>query len=320
MPATIPKEFIKNIRAKTPTILEVGKAPPKLVLSFGGAGFLVTYSLGVALYLQQEKKDLLAKSYLLGAGSGSIAATALACGPQAVNIDKVRDFIVDNTFLVSDEPKRLAAFGAGLDALLPKNAVQLVNGRLALVVGFSNKDPGYMSQAKENIHFGHHIASWDSLDDFKQCLTVASAPNMSKPMKFRDADNVLRGTLMSLSSELDQYCRHVHIHGYAGWRYNKHQARHNYFFGRHGFLPNTHFSFPKQAWLAFAPHVGGEARKEDLRQAFDAGFHDAKRYERWEEDPYHYAKSDRSPSDDLNWKTIRSTLFAKKGDSSQYDL
>mmetsp|Transcript_82986 Transcript_82986/g.96982 ORF Transcript_82986/g.96982 Transcript_82986/m.96982 type:complete len:318 (+) Transcript_82986:71-1024(+) len=313
MSATIPKEFIKQVRAKTPTILEVGKAPPKAVLSFGGAGFLVTYSLGVALYLQQEKKELLAKSFLLGAGTGCIPATALACGPQTVSIDKVRDFIVDHRFLVSDETQRLKAFSEGLDTLLPKNAVSLVNGRLALTIGFSNKDPGYMSQQKENIHFGHHIATWDSYDDLKQCITVATAPNMDKQMPYRDAPRAMRGTLMSLSSELDQYCRHVHIHGYAGYRYNRQQARHNFFFGRHGFIANTHFGFPKQVWLAFLPHLGSGA-KDRLLEAFDAGYNDARRYERWEEDPYHYAKSDRSPSDDFNWKNIRANLFSKSTD------
>jgi hypothetical protein len=316
--ATVPKEWIKQVRAKTPTLLEVGKTPPKLVLSFGGAGFLVTYSLGVALFLQQEKKDLLAKSFFLGAGSGAIAAAALACGPQHVNIDKIRDAIVEHRFLVSDEEKRLQVMNPALDALLPKNAVQLVSGRLALTIGFSNKDPGYMQQLKENINFGHHIAAWDSWDDLKQNLLASTAPNMDKQMKFRDCPNVMRGTLMSLSSELDQYCRHVHIHGYCGYRYNRRQTRHNMFFGRHGFIANTHMSFPKQAMLAFCPNVGGQSRKDELLRAFDAGFHDGRRYERWEEDPYHYAKSDRSPGDDFNWKNIRAGLFSKKTD--KYEL
>lgn len=318
MPPTIPKEFIKKVRAKTPTLLEVGRTPPKLVLSFGGAGFLVTYSLGVALFLQQEKKDMLAKSFLLGAGSGSLAATALACGPQHVSIEKVRDAVVNNLFLVTDEPKRLATMSSALDTLLPKSAHQLVNGRLALTIGFSNKDPGYLQQAKENIQFGHHIAVWDNWEDLKQNLLVATAPNMDKPMQFRDADNALRGTLMSLSSELDQYCRHVHIHGYCGYKYNRKQTRHNTFFGRHGFIANTHTSFPFQVLQAFCPNVGAASRKEELLRAYDAGFHDARRYERWEEDPYHYAKSDRSPSDDFNWKNIRAGLFSKNTD--KYEL
>jgi hypothetical protein len=318
MTRTVPKEWIKKVRAKTPTILEVGKTPPKVVLSFGGAGFLVTYSLGVALFLQQEKKELLAKSFLLGAGSGSLAATALACGPQHVSIDKVRDSILDNLFHVTDEEKRLSTMSSAIDTLLPKNAVQLVSGRLALTIGFSNKDPGYVQQTKENIRFGHHIAAWDNWDDLKQNLLVASAPNMDKPMKFRDADNVLRGTLMSLSSELDQYCRHVYIHGYCGYKYNRKQTRHNTFFGRHGFIANTHTSFPWQVVQAFYPNLGAASRREELMHAFDAGFHDARRYERWEEDPYHYSKSDRSPSDDFNWRNIRAGLFSKNTD--KYEL
>lgn len=317
---TVPKDWVKQVRAKTPTILEVGRTPPKLVLSFGGAGFLVTYELGVALYLQQEKKELLAKSFLLGAGTGCIPALALACGPQAVNIDALRDFIVSNPFLVTNEERRLAVFEQGLDTFLPKDALKLTAGRLALTVGFSNKDPGYMQQPKENVYFGNHIAAWDDWQDLKQCVLAACAPNMDRQMKYRDAPNVMRGTLLSLSSELDQYCRHVHIHGYCGYKYNRNQTRHNFFFGRHGFLPNTHFSFTKQMILAFAPNFGGaERHKDDLLQAFDAGYHDARRYERWEEDPYHYAKADRSPGDDFNWKMIRGTLFGKKNDN-QFEL
>ncbi|EPY30644.1 hypothetical protein STCU_03965 [Strigomonas culicis] len=320
MPPTIPREFIKKVRAKTPTLLEVGKPAPKAVLSFGGCGFLVTYALGVAQYLQEEQKELLAQSFLLGAGSGVLPALALACGPQAVKLDQVRDFIVDNRFNVFDEAKRIEVMTAGINTLLPRNVLDLVKGRLALTVGFSNKDPGYMSQAKENIYFGHHIAQWSDFDDMAQNILAATAPNTDKPMIFREADNVLRGTMMSLSSELDQYCRHIYIHGYAGYRYNKNQSRHNIFFGKNGYIGNTHFSFPKQALLAFAPQVGGERRKDELLQAYDAGYYDARRYERWEEDPYYYAKADRSPSDDFNFRNLRAGLFGGKAASERFEL
>lgn len=320
MPPTIPREFIAKVRAKTPTLLEVGKPAPKAVLSFGGCGFLVTYSLGVALYLQTEKKELLANSFLLGAGTGVIPAVALACGPRDVSLEQVRDFIVDHRFAVTDEAKRLAVMTQGINELLPKNAVDLVKGRLALTIGFSNKDHGYMTQAKENIYFGHHIAQWDDYDDLAQNLLASTAPNTEKPMVFREADNVLRGTMMSLSSELDQYCRHIYIHGYAGYRYNKNQTRHNVFFGRHGFLGNTHFSFPTQVRLAFAPGIGGESSKEALLRAYDAGYHDARRYERWEEDPYFYAKADRSPGDDFNVRHLRASLFGGKAAEERFEL
>ncbi|KAH9600228.1 hypothetical protein LSM04_009283 [Trypanosoma melophagium] len=320
MAPTDPREWARKVRSKTPVLLEVGRPAPRAVLSFGGCGFLVTYALGVAQYLQQEKPELLAHAFLLGAGTGVIPAVALACGPRAVKIEDVRDAVLDHRFLVTDEEARIAAFTSCINKLLPRNAVELVSGRLALTIGFSNKDPGYMAQSKAHIHFGHHIAQWSDVDDLAQCIMAATAPNTERPMIFRDADNVMRGTMMSLSSELDQYCRHIYIHGYAGYRYNKHQTRHNIFFGRHGFLANTHFSFWRQAWLAFAPNIGGEARRDELIEAYDAGYNDARRYERWEEDPYHFAKADRSPSDDFNFRQLRANLFGGKSAEERFEL
>ncbi|KAG8348436.1 hypothetical protein ERJ75_000998000 [Trypanosoma vivax] len=320
MPATDPREWIKKVRSKTPVLLEVGKPAPRAVLSFGGCGFLVTYSLGVALYLQQEKADFLAHSFLLGAGTGVIPAVALACGPRAVNIEKIRDAIVDNRFMVTDEEKRVEVFTKCINQFLPRNAVELVAGRLALTIGFSNRDAGYMTQSKEHVHFGHHIAQWTDVNDLGQCIMAATAPNTTKPMIFRDADNVMRGTMMSLSSELDQYCRHIYIHGYCGYPFSRHQTRHNIFFGRHGFLSNTHFPFWRQALLAFAPTIGGNARRDDLLEAYDAGYNDARRYERWEEDPYHFAKSDRSPNDEFSFRQLRANLFGGKRAHERFEL
>lgn len=320
MPPTNPRTWIKLVRAKTPTLLQVGKPAPKAVLSFGGCGFLATYSLGVAHFLQQEKREFVSQSFFLGAGTGVLPALALACGPRGVNIEAVRDFIVDHRFSVFDEPTRIATLTRGINELLPRNAVELIQGRLALTIGFSNKDPGYMRQAKENIYFGHHITEWTDYDDLAQNILVATAPNTDRPMPFRGADNVLRGTMMSLSSELDQYCRHIYIHGYAGYRYNKNQTRHNIVFGKHGYLGNTHFSFSKQVVLAFMPVLGGGARKDDLLQAFDFGFHDARRYERWEEDPYFFAKADRSPDDSFAFRNLRANLFGGKKASERFEL
>ena len=305
------KDWVRQVRAKTPTLLEVGKPHPKAVISFGGAGHLVTYSLGAALYLQQEKKELVGKSFLLGAGSGVIPALVLAFGPAQLNIDKVRDAILDNPFAVSDEPSRLDVMKSQLEALMPQNAHKLAEGRVALAISFSNKDAGFHRQQKENILYGHHIASWTDRDDLVACVMAATAPNNHKQMTFREAKNVLRGTQTSLSSELDSYCRHVHIHGFCGLQRAKNHTRHNFYFGRHGFIANTHFSPLKQCWLAFAPHILNSGRKEELREAFDHGYNDARRYERWEEDPYHFAKADRSPSQEYSWKNARAALFGK---------
>lgn len=321
MPApTDPAAFAQRIRAKTPTLLNAGKAPPKAVLSFGGAGFLVTYALGVASYLQKEKAPFLSQCFFLGAGTGVIPAVALACGPSAVSIEKLRDFIVDHRFLVMDEARRIDVFSKGISEFLPANCHQMMNNRVALTVGFPNSDAGYKTQKKENFHFGHHISEWSGFEDVAQNILAATAPNKQKPMIFRDADNVMRGTMMSLSSELDQYCRHVYIHGYVGMRFHKLQSRHNYMFGRHGFLGNTRFSFWKQVMRAFGPHIGGEKTRQDLLDTFDAGFSDAMRYERWEEDPYLFAKPDRSPSDDFNFRNLRASLFNGKRSAERFEL
>eukprot|EP00796_Vickermania_ingenoplastis_P004284 gene4284-3100_t len=319
-PHTDPALFAERIRAKTPDIFQVGKLMHKAVLSFGGAGFLVTYGLGVAAYLQQERPSLVNESFLLGAGSGVIPAVALACGPSAVKIDQIRDFIVDHRFVVTDEAKRIAIISEGISQLLPSNAMALIKDRVALTVGFSNRDPGYKLQDKKNFLFGHHISQWTDYEDVAQNLLVAMAPNTQKPMVFRGADNVLRGTMMSLSSEMDQYCRHVYIHGYVGMRFNKNQSRHNILYGRHGFLGNTRFPLWKQALCAFAPVIGGDARKADLLEAYEAGYLDALRYERWEEDPYFYAKADRSPNDDFNFRNMRASLFGGKKVGERFEL
>lgn len=319
-PPTDPVVFAKKIGARTPALLEVGRAAPKAVLSFGGAGFLVTYALGVAAFLQQEKASFLNECFFLGAGSGVIPAVALACGASTANLENIRDFIVDHRFMVTDEAKRIEAVTKGISELLPANCAQLMKNRVALTVGFSNRDPGFKQQKKEHFRFGYHISDWKDFDDVAQNILVAMAPNTLKPMIFRDANNVLRGTMMSLSSELDQYCRHVYIHGYVGLRKNKNQSIHNIMFGRHGYIGNTHFPFWKQAICAFSPLLGGDARKVDLLEAYDAGYHDARRYERWTEDPYFYAKSDRSPSDDFNFRNLRSSLFRGKKGAERFEL
>lgn len=335
---TEPKEWIKAVRAQTPTLVELGKKSPKLVLSFGGAGWLVSYSLGVAKFLQDERKELLASSYLLGAGSGVIPAMALACGPQHVKIDTVLDQLCsDMTFNVTNENVRRQKTVEALDLILPGGALgkpseaapssasnssrtdvcSLVNGRVALTIGFSNKDHGYMRQKKENIHYGHHITQWDNRADLINCMTAAMAPNTKLQMQYRDAPNVMRGTLFTMSSELDQFIRHVHIHGYCGYRYNRHQTRHNFYFGKNGFVANTHFPFVQQVALAFFPATffSAASRKEHHKLAFEKGYLDAKRYERWEEDPYYYAKPDRSSEDDFNWRSVRASIFGgRKGE------
>eukprot|EP00758_Cryptobia_borreli_P003584 Tbor_TRINITY_DN3847_c0_g1::TRINITY_DN3847_c0_g1_i3::g.5642::m.5642 len=321
------KEWVNQTRAQSPILVRIGKKPPKLVLSFGGAGFLTTYSLGVAKYLQAEKQSLISKSFLLGAGSGVLPALALAYGPEHVNIDHAVEYICDNFFSVSNEKKRREVTAAGLEAFLPSldndkhkmegtssvtaDPVKIINGRVALTVGFSNKDYGYLHQNRNNILYGHHIAQWDDREDLLKCIVSAMACNVNKPMQFRDADNVMRGTFYSMSSELDQSIRHVHIHGYCGDKYNRHSTRHNFYFGKHGFLSNTS-PFLKQAVMAFRPNLMGKFAKSAHMRAYEAGYVDARRYERWEEDPYFYAKPDRKSNDMFSMKSMISSVLLRR--------
>lgn len=306
-----PFEWAKQIRARTPTLLEVGKKAPKCVLSFGGAGFLATYSLGVALYLQREQPKLLAESYLLGSGTGIFPALALACGPQVVDIEKLRDAIIAQPFRVWREDQRRQVVREAAEKFVPENVAALANGRCCATVGMSTSDHGYNRQPPPNQLFGCHIATFDNKKDTVDLIVAATCPNHRQPCAYRGLP-VTRGTWRSLSSELDQYVRHIHIHGYAGFRNMKQHTRHNFYFGRHGTIVNCAGGPLEQLWLCSAPYGGADK----LRDAFDRGFNDARRYERWVEDPYHFAKPDRSAGSDGDWREIRAAVFGQKAKTS----
>jgi hypothetical protein len=301
------KAWAKAVRHKSPVLLEVGRTPPKCVLSFGGAGFLVTYSLGVAYYLQKEKPKLLAESYILGAGSGVLPAIALSCGPQLVDIEKIRDQIIANPFPVWHEDKRVAAMRKACDELLPADVHKHMSGRMCAAINMSTKDAGYYKQEPQMQIYGAHIATFDSKEDVTDLVLAATAPNHNKPYTFRGMP-VVRGTCASISSELDQFVRHVYIHGIAGYARTKIYTRHRVLVGRHGVLANTHLGPRRQLLMAICPSLAGDG----LKQAFDDGFHDARRYERWEEDPYYYSKADRSPGEDTDWRDVRAAIFGEQ--------
>ena len=297
------------VRAQTPRLLEVGKAAPKIIFSFAGAGFLVTYSLGVAKYLQQEKQSLLAQGYFLGAGSGVLPAVALAAGPQAIDLDKVNSHIVDNIFNVSQEPTRVTKMREACELFLPSHIHTLMNGRCALAVSMSNRDTGFLKQAGEVQLYGNHICIFDNKTDVTDCILAATCPNSQVCYPFRGM-NVVRATQNSLASQLDQYIRHVYVLGLAGNPSSRQHQRHVSFFGRHGALVNTHDHWASQLLTACRPATMRRRSEDLLRQSYENGFHDARRYERWEEDVYHFAKPDRAPSEDDDWRTIRGGLFS----------
>jgi hypothetical protein len=171
------------------------------------------------------------------------------------------------------------------------------------------RDSGYYMQEPHNQLYGAQIPTFDDKADVTELLLAATAPNNNRPYKFRGMP-VMRGTQRSISSQLDPFVRHVYIHGLAGTKSNVYK-HHRILIGRHGCLANTHQIGRRQQQLAAYPFLGGE---DALRQAFDDGYHDARRYERWEEDPYHYAKADRSPGEDTDWRDVRAAIF---GDGSE---
>ena len=301
--------FRDKLQARTPELLQVGRAPPKCVISFGGAGCLVTYSLGVAAYLHREKQSLLASSFILGAGSGSIAAAALACG-AAVSFETIRDMVIDRAYSANDHPTHVAAMKQGISALLPRNAHELMNGRVAIALGPSNRDVAFYEQPAQQRQNGWHICSWRDADDVGECLIAASNGSTTTPYTYRECP-CFRATFSCLSSELDQFVRHVHIHGFAGFPNQASHQKHRVFIDRHGFLSYTGQPPVFQFLAAAAPAapIASTWAKDVLRSAFDAGFHDARRYERWEEDAYFYAKPDRSPSKEKNWSQFRASFF-----------
>jgi hypothetical protein len=306
-----PLDWQKRLRHKTPILLEVGRTPPKCVLSFGGAGFLVTYALGVAMYLQKEKSKMLAESYIVGAGSGIIPAIALACGPQVCDIEKIRDRIVENTFPVWREDLRQKIMRQHCEELLPDNVHKLMSGRMCAGVSMSHKDAGFYRQQPHMQIFGAHIATFDSKADVTELVLAATAPNHNTPYLFRGQPCV-RATCSSISTELDQFVRHIYIHGLSGNK-SKHYTRHRVLVGRHGMLANCHLGPRRQMQLAAYP-LGG---REVLKKAFDDGYFDARRYERWEEDPYHYSKTDRSPGGDTDWRDVRAAIFGDKQEAGK---
>ena len=309
--------FRDKLGAQTPQLLQVGKPPPKCVLCFAGSGHLVTYQLGVAAYLHQEKQQLLCKSYFLGAGSGSIAAAALACGSQ-VNFTAIRDQIINNAYSVEDTDKHQERMKQGIERLMPRNAHQLMNGRVAIALGPSNRDAAWYEQPSQHKLNGWHISSWKDEDDVAQCLIAASNSSSARPIQYRGCP-CTRSTWVSLSSELDPYVRHIHIYGYCGQNNKPSHAKHRVFIDRHGYLSYT----GQPAWAQFLAmampdwKVSASWSRDVLRSAYDAGFHDARRYERWDEEAYFYAKPDRSPSKDKNWRNLRAGLF---GSSMQTEL
>ena len=308
---TDPVNWSKNIRAQIPTLLQVGKPTPKAVLSFGGCGMLCTYSLGVGQYLLAEKKDLVRQCYVVGTGSGTIPALALCSEDPAATPEMIKDYLVENVFDVHHEDTRLKVIGEGCRKFIPEDIHERMKGRCTLAVGMSNRDLYYSRQPINQQMFGAMISSFDSKEDVADCVIAATAPNATMPCVFR-GEKCTRGTWKCLSVELDQYVRHIYIHGLSGYPHSSHHTRHNHYIGRHGFLCNSHWNWKRQFLVAIWPKripMLATSNIEVLKEAFEKGFNDARRYERWEEDVYLNAKPDRSVNDSLDMKNIRAAIF-----------
>ena len=297
---TAPHEFVKLIRAQTPRLIEIGKPRPKLVLSFGGAGWLFTYGLGVAEFLSREYKQLLNETYFLGSGSGVIPATALSLG--ITDMHKVKDLLLtkENLFNVMDggaSEMRNKLVDLVAEKYLPPRADALMNGKVTLALGMTQSDRGFKMQEPDMMIHGHHISMFDDNPDIASCLKAAMVCNKYDPATFRYGDKkVARATSVAHCSQLDQAIRHVYVKGLSGNPSTRRAQRHNHIFGVHGSLVNTHHHWIKQYQFACLPTaVGGRAASLDaLNESFDNGYQDARRYERWLEDSYHFAQADRS--------------------------
>jgi hypothetical protein len=311
---TDPVNWSKNLRAQVPTLLQVGRPTPKAVLSFGGCGMLVTYSLGVAQYLLAEKREFVRQCYVLGTGSGTIAAVALCAEDPKSTPEQVKDFIVANAFDVHHEDTRRKVVADACARFLPDDVHERMRGRCTLAVGMSNRDLYYAKQPSAQQLFGAMISSFDSKADVGDCILAATAPNATLPCVFR-GEHCTRATWKCLSAELDQYVRHVYIHGMSGYPHSIHHTRHNTFVGRHGLLANSHWHWQRQMLAAIWPKripLLASSNLELIKESFEKGFHDARRYERWEEDVYVTAKPDRSPSDSIDLRRIRAAIFGSR--------
>lgn len=311
---TDPINWAKNLKAQTPVLLQVGKPTPKAVISFGGCGLLCTYSLGVVQYLLAEKKDFIRQCYVLGTGSGTIPAVALCGEDSKATPEAVKEYIVDNMFDISNEPRRIDVMKKAAEQFLPEDIHERMNGRCSLAVGMSNRDMNFMKQPPHQQLFGAMLSSFESAADVGEIMIGATAPNATLPYLLR-GELVTRATWKCISSELDQYVRHIYIHGFSGYPHSTQHTRHNSFFGRHGFLANSHWHWQTQMLCAHYPMrvpMMRNRHREMLREAFEKGFHDARRYERWEEDVYLTAKPDRSPSENTDLRTIRAAIFGAR--------
>jgi hypothetical protein len=308
---TDPVNWAKNMKAQVPNLLQVGKPTPKAVLSFGGAGLLCTYSLGVVQYLLAEKKDFVRTCYIVGTGTGTIPAVALCAEDPTATPEKIKDFLVENVFDVHHEEIRREVLLKGCQQFIPQDIAERMRGRCTLCVGMSNRDLYFPRQPMNQQLFGAMISNFDSKEDVTDCIVGATAPNATIPYTFR-GERITRATWKCMSAELDQYVRHIYIHGLSGYPHSGHHTRHNNFIGRHGFIANSHWNWKRQflcaIWPKRVPFLAN-SNIEVIKEAFEKGFNDARRYERWEEDVYLNAKPDRSANDSLDMKNIRAAIF-----------
>lgn len=316
---TDPINWSKNMRAQIPNLLQVGKPSPKAVLSFGGCGMLCTYSLGVVQYLLAEKKEFVRQCYVVGTGSGTIPAVALCAEDPAATPEMIKDFICDHVFDVHHEEIRQDVLRQGCSKFIPEDIAERMKGRCTLAVGMSNRDLNYPRQPINQQMFGAMISAFDSKADVSDCIVAATAPNATMPCIFR-GERCTRATWKCLSAELDQYVRHIYIHGLSGYPHSGHHSRHNHYIGRHGFLANSHWNWKRQFLVAIWPKripFLASSNLEVIRESFEKGFNDARRYERWEEDVYVNAKPDRSSNDSLDMKNIRAAIFGSSNTGAE---
>ena len=285
-------EALRRLESAQPKLIEVGRPTPQLVVSFGGSGALVTYSLGVAQWLLENRGDLLNQWYFVGSGTGVLPAVALPLAVQKKEPHLLREiskYVVQQAPRhVFDEDLRRKYILDGLRKFVPEDAHCVLEGRVCLfahinfefIIGRTHED-----LPNSSILYGNPLIKWDSSAELSQCMDAAMVPYRTHSIDFRGIP-LLSATKYSLSSEVSSHLRHVYVHGYAGNAIRTSHTRHNYVFGRHGTLANTSVSFRRQFWANCFPGWS----KQVLESSYHAGYRDASRYHRWEEDPYYRAR------------------------------
>ena len=289
------KEVFRILGTKDPKLTKLGEKAPKTVVSFGGSGGLITYSLGVAQYILDHHPSLINQSYFIGTGSGSLPAI---CLPLAAQLGKQHlpkqcfEYITKQSKLplhsFSEITRREYVRTALAKFLCVEDIERHLLGRCSI---FLRPDSNYIINRvhgvldRGQILYGLPISQWKSSEDLLQCIEASMAPSEKHSIAFRGIP-MLTASKYSFSPQVEQSIRHIFVHGYAGKGFSSNEKLHAHVFGMHGSLFNVSTPYYAQRFALCFPRIA----KYFLSKAYDQGYKDAADFSRWEEDPYNFAK------------------------------